>query len=92
MLGYNIILFNSVIRADHDLICIGKGTNIQDGCILHTDDGVPLTLGENVTVGHMSMLHGCNIGSEYLISINAILLNGSKIGENCIIVSKFINS
>jgi len=87
LLGNNIILFNSVIRADNDLISIGKGTNIQDGCVLHADDGVPLTLGENVTIGHMSMLHGCSIGSNTLIGINAIVLNGSKIGENCIIAA-----
>jgi carbonic anhydrase/acetyltransferase-like protein (isoleucine patch superfamily) len=85
--GNNIILFNSVIRADNDFICIGNGTNIQDGCILHADDGVPLKLGENVTVGHMSMLHGCSIGSNTLIGINAIILNGSEIGDNCIIAA-----
>ena len=79
------IWFNVVIRGDNDPITIGANTNIQDGSILHTDDGVPLTIGEGVTVGHKAMLHGCTIGDNSLIGIGAVVLNGAKIGKNCLI-------
>ena len=79
------IWFNVVIRADNDIITIGENTNIQDGSVLHTDSGVPLTIGKNVTVGHKVMLHGCTIGDNTLIGINAVVLNHAKIGKNCII-------
>ena len=79
------VWFNVVIRADNDTITIGENTNIQDGSVLHTDSGVPLTVGNNVTVGHKVMLHGCTIGDNTLIGINAVVLNHAKIGKNCII-------
>ncbi|MEH6649504.1 MAG: gamma carbonic anhydrase family protein [Motiliproteus sp.] len=79
------IWFNAVIRGDNELIDIGNGTNIQDGSVLHTDIGFPLTLADNVTVGHKVMLHGCSVGQNSLIGINAVVLNGAKIGSNCLI-------
>ncbi len=79
------IWFNCVIRGDNDLITIGSGSNIQDGSVLHTDAGIPLTIGSGVTVGHKVMLHGCTIGNNCLIGINAVILNGVTIGDNCII-------
>ncbi len=84
--GRNVsIWYNVVIRGDNDPIIIGDNSNIQDGSILHNDDGVPLTIGANVTVGHMAMLHGCAIGDGSLIGINAVVLNHAVIGKNCII-------
>lgn len=79
------VWFNVVIRGDNDPITIGEGTNIQDGSVLHTDAGVPLTIGSHVTVGHQAMLHGCTIGDNTLIGINAVVLNNAVIGKNCII-------
>ena len=79
------IWFNAVVRGDNDLITIGENSNIQDGSVLHTDQGVKLTVGRDVTVGHMVMLHGCTIGDNTLIGIKAVILNGAKIGRNCII-------
>ncbi|MEZ5506416.1 MAG: gamma carbonic anhydrase family protein [Gammaproteobacteria bacterium] len=79
------IWFNVVIRGDNDPIIIGEGTNIQDGSVLHTDHGFPMTIGAHVTVGHKVMLHGCTIGDNTLIGINSVILNGAKIGKNCII-------
>jgi len=79
------IWFNAVIRGDNDPITIGEGTNIQDGAVLHTDAGIPLDIGKGVTVGHQAMLHGCTIGENSLIGINAVILNHAKIGKNCII-------
>lgn len=74
-----------VIRGDSDTIRVGKGSNIQDLAMLHADEGVPLTIGENVTVGHQVMLHGCTIGDGSLIGIGAIILNHAKIGQNCLV-------
>lgn len=82
------VWFGAVVRGDNDPITIGKHTNIQDGSVLHTDDGVPLTIGDNVTVGHMAMLHGCTIGDNTLIGINAVVLNGAVVGKNCLIGAK----
>ena len=79
------IWFNAVLRGDNDLITIGENSNIQDGSVLHTDGGIPLTVGKNVTVGHKVMLHGCTIGDNSLIGINAVVLNGAKIGKGCLI-------
>ncbi|GEA06718.1 hypothetical protein KUL42_14790 [Alteromonas sp. KUL42] len=79
------IWFNAVVRGDMDKISIGTNTNIQDGSVLHTDKGIPLTLGTGVTVGHKVMLHGCEVGDYSLIGINAVVLNGAKIGKYCII-------
>lgn len=79
------IWFNVVIRGDNELITIGPETNIQDGSVLHTDPGLPLTLGRGVTVGHKAMVHGCEVGDYSLIGINAVVLNGAKIGSHCLI-------
>ena len=79
------VWFNSVLRGDMDKLTIGESTNIQDGSVLHTDAGIPLTIGNGVTVGHKVMLHGCSIGDYSLIGINAVVLNGAKIGRFCII-------
>ncbi len=79
------VWFNVVIRGDNDPIVIGERTNVQDGSVLHTDLGVPLTLGREVTVGHKVMLHGCTVGDQSLIGINAVVLNHAKIGRHCII-------
>src|SRR5215813_224838 len=79
------VWFNAVIRGDNEPIVIGLRSNIQDGSVLHTDEGVPLTIAAEVTVGHMVMLHGCSIGRGSLIGIGAIVLNGAKIGEDCLI-------
>lgn len=79
------IWFNSVLRGDNDPIVIGRNTNIQDSSVLHTDLGVPLTIGSDVTVGHMAMLHGCTVGDGSLIGIKAVILNKAVIGSECII-------
>ena len=79
------VWFNAVVRGDNDLITIGEGSNVQDGSVLHTDPGFPLTIGPHVTIGHKVMLHGCEIGEGSLIGINAVVLNGAKIGKNCLI-------
>jgi len=79
------IWFKVVIRGDSDLITIGENSNIQETSVLHADPGFPLTLGRNVSVGHMVMLHGCTIGENSLIGIGATVLNGAIIGKNCLI-------
>lgn len=79
------IWYNVVIRGDYEPITILEDTNIQDGVVIHTDSGVPATIGRGVTVGHQAMLHGCTIGDNCLIGISAVLLNNSRIGKNCII-------
>ena len=79
------VWFGTVVRGDADRITIGAGTNVQDASVLHADIGKPLTIGENVTVGHQVMLHGCTIGDESLIGIGAIVLNGAKIGRHCLV-------
>jgi carbonic anhydrase/acetyltransferase-like protein (isoleucine patch superfamily) len=79
------VWFRTVIRGDNDPIVIGPGSNIQDGSVLHTDEGVPLTVGPAVTVGHQVMLHGCTIGEGSLIGIKAVILNHAVIGRECLI-------
>ena len=79
------VWFGAVLRGDNDPIKVGPDSNIQDGSVLHTDMGSPLTLGRGVTVGHKAMLHGCEVGDYSLIGIGAVVLNGVKIGRNCII-------
>jgi carbonic anhydrase/acetyltransferase-like protein (isoleucine patch superfamily) len=79
------IWWNAVLRGDNDTIRIGANSNIQDGSVLHADEGVPLTVGANVTVGHLVMLHGCTIGDESLIGIKSVILNKAVIGRHCII-------
>jgi len=79
------IWFNAVLRGDNDVIHIGQGTNIQDGCILHTDENLPLKVERNVTVGHQVMLHGCHIREESLIGMKSIILDKAEIGKNCLV-------
>lgn len=79
------IWFNAVLRGDNEPIHIGANSNIQDGAVLHTDLGIPLTVAENVSVGHQATLHGCTIGAGSLIGIKATILNHSVIGRNCLI-------
>ena len=79
------IWFNATLRGDVENIYVGEGSNIQDGSILHTDPGYPLKIGKDVTIGHLVMLHGCTIEDNSLIGIGAVILNGVKIGKNCII-------
>jgi len=79
------VWFGVVIRCDNEPITIGKDTNIQDNSVLHSDPGMPLTIGAGVTVGHKAMLHGCTVGDNSLIGIGATVLNGAVIGKNCIV-------
>ena len=79
------IWFNVTLRGDVENIYVSEGSNVQDGSVLHTDPGYPIKIGTNVTIGHLVMLHGCNIGNNSLIGIGAVILNGAKIGNNCII-------
>ena len=79
------IWFNAVLRGDNEPIIIGSNSNIQDGAVLHTDPGAPLTIGVNVTVGHLAMVHGCTIGDGSLIGIHSTILNHAVIGRNCLI-------
>jgi len=79
------VWFGSVLRGDNELIHIGENSNVQDGTVMHTDMGSPLTIGKNVTIGHNVMLHGCTVGDCSLIGINSVILNGAKIGNYCII-------
>ncbi|AZV78283.1 gamma carbonic anhydrase family protein [Parasedimentitalea marina] len=79
------IWFGCTIRADHEEIRVGLGSNVQEDCIMHVDAGYPLTIGQNCTIGHKVMLHGCTIGDNTLIGMGAIVLNGAKIGKNCLI-------
>ncbi len=79
------VWFGAVLRGDNDWITVGENSNVQDGSVLHTDPGFPLTIGRNVTVGHMVMLHGCDVGDNSLVGIGSIVLDGAKIGKNCLI-------
>ena len=79
------VWFGVVARGDTETITVGKGSNVQDNSVLHADHGMPLIIGENVTVGHQVMLHGCTIGDGSLIGIQAVVLNGAKIGKNCLV-------
>ncbi len=76
---------NAVLRADNAPITIGERSNVQDGAVLHTDPGVPLTIGNEVSVGHLAMLHGCTVGEGSLIGIKAVILNHTVIGKHCLI-------
>ncbi|WP_205230412.1 gamma carbonic anhydrase family protein [Azospira oryzae] len=85
-LGDNVsIWWNAVLRGDNDPIHIGANSNIQDGSVLHTDEGVPMHIGANVTVGHMVMLHGCTVGDNSLIGIGSVILNRAVIGKHSIV-------
>ncbi|RYF60265.1 MAG: gamma carbonic anhydrase family protein [Comamonadaceae bacterium] len=79
------VWFGAVARGDTETITIGRKSNVQDLSVLHADIGSPLTIGDNVTVGHQVMLHGCTIGDNSLVGIQAVILNNAKIGRNCIV-------
>ena len=79
------VWFGTTIRADHEEIRIGAGSNVQENCVFHVDAGYPLTIGKGCTIGHKVMLHGCTIGDNSLIGMGATVLNGAQIGKNCLI-------
>ncbi|MEH6583899.1 MAG: gamma carbonic anhydrase family protein [Halioglobus sp.] len=79
------VWFSCVLRGDTESIVIGAGSNIQDGAVVHADPGFPTHVGENVTVGHNAMIHGCTIGDGSLVGINAVVLNGAVVGKGCLI-------
>lgn len=79
------VWFGASIRGDNEPITVGKGTNIQEGAVLHADPGFPMTLEAGVTVGHQAMLHGCTVKEGALIGIQAVVLNGAQIGRNCLV-------
>jgi carbonic anhydrase/acetyltransferase-like protein (isoleucine patch superfamily) len=79
------VWFGCVVRGDDDVITIGENSQLQDGCVVHVDPGHPVTLGKDVSVGHMAMLHGCTIGDGTLIGIKSVILNDAVIGRNCLI-------
>ena len=79
------VWFGAVLRGDNEVITIGVGSNIQDGCVLHTDPGAPLTVGAACTIGHRAILHGCTIGDNSLVGMGATMLNRAQIGKNCLI-------
>ena len=85
LMAESSIWFGATLRGDNEPIVIGRGSNVQEGAVLHTDPGSPLTVHEHVTVGHQAMLHGCTIGSGSLIGIQAVVLNDAVIGKNCLI-------
>lgn len=79
------IWFGAVLRGDNEWIEIGEGSNLQEGCVLHTDMGYPLKVGAGCTIGHRAILHGCIIGDNSLVGMGATVLNGAKIGRNCLV-------
>lgn len=81
------VWFGAVVRADNEPMRIGAGSNVQDGAVLHSDPGFPLHIGENVTIGHQAMLHGCTVGAGSLIGIGAVVLNGARIGKHCLVAA-----
>ena len=79
------VWFGAVLRGDNEWITVGRRSNVQDNCVLHTDMGYRLEIGEGSTIGHLAMLHGCTIGNNSLIGIGAVVLNGARVGANCLI-------
>jgi len=79
------VWYGAVLRGDNEWITVGARSNVQDGSVLHSDIGFPLTLGDDVTIGHQVMLHGCTVGDGSLVGIQAVVLNGAKIGRNCLV-------
>ncbi|HEX7983548.1 MAG TPA: gamma carbonic anhydrase family protein [Duganella sp.] len=79
------VWFGATLRGDNERITIGENSNVQEGTVMHTDMGYPLTVGKNVTIGHQAMLHGCTIGDGALIGIQAVILNGARIGNGCLV-------
>ena len=83
--AHSSVWFGCTLRGDNEWITVGEGSNVQEGSVLHTDIGHPLTLGRHVTVGHQAMLHGCSVGDGSLIGIQAVVLNGARIGRGCLV-------
>lgn len=81
------VWFGAVLRGDNEPLVIGSGSNVQDGSVLHTDMGYPLTIGAGVTIGHQVVLHGCTIGDGALVGIQAVVLNGARIGRHCLVAA-----
>ena len=79
------VWFGATLRGDNDPITIGENSNIQDGCVCHTDDSMPLNVGDNVTVGHMVILHSCSVGNNSLIGMGSIIMNGATIGKGAVV-------
>ena len=79
------VWFGAVLRGDTELLRVGRGSNVQDGSVLHADSGYPTTIGDGVTIGHMVTLHGCTIGEGSLVGIGSVILNGARIGRNCLV-------
>ncbi len=79
------VWFGATLRGDNETIRIGVGSNVQDGTVMHTDPGFPLTLGAQVSIGHQAMLHGCTVGDGSLIGIQAVVLNAAVIGKGCLV-------
>ena len=79
------VWYHATIRSEDIPVVIGKGTNVQDNCVVHVDPGYPVTIGDYVTIGHGAIIHGCSIGDETLIGMGAIVLNGARIGRHCIV-------
>ena len=79
------VWFGAILRGDTEPLCIGRGTNVQESTVIHADPGYPVTLGDDVTIGHQVMLHGCTVGDGSLIGIQAVVLNGARIGKHCLV-------
>lgn len=82
------VWWGAVLRGDNEPITVGRGSNVQDGCVCHTDPDLPLVIGPHVTVGHQAVLHGCTVGEGSLVGIGAVVLNGARIGRNCLIAAR----
>lgn len=79
------VWFGAVLRGDNETLTVGRHSNVQDGTVIHSDPGFPVTLGEGVSIGHQVMLHGCSVGDGSLVGIQSVILNGAKIGRNCLV-------
>ena len=85
LLSDSSVWFGAILRGDNEWIEVGQGSNVQDGCVLHTDLGAPLVIGRGCTIGHKAILHGCTIGEYSLVGMGAVILNHAKIGQGCLI-------
>jgi carbonic anhydrase/acetyltransferase-like protein (isoleucine patch superfamily) len=81
------VWYGAVLRGDNDQITLGERCNVQDGAILHVDPGLPMVLGDGVSIAHQAMLHGCTIGDNTMIAIQAVVLNRARIGKNCVVAA-----
>lgn len=83
--AHSSVWFNAVLRGDNESIVIGANSNVQDGAVLHTDPGIPLSVGEHVTIGHLAMLHGCRVGDHSLVGIGSTIMNNAVIGRQSVV-------